>query len=243
MKHYVITRSMSRKDCSELMKRIDDDFRRTEKFSRLVKDLNSKHKENRKSRFRGNKKGSRDFVYSQTIYKGIKIYGFKSSKRHYGIIYNASPVDAPFVQFIIRGYGGHITFVTQHLLDRYRERIVKKEISSYKELMIDFVVKTFDINGDHIAIDGETGKLILRFNEGFVFGTEYEDYSVYNTVYDSSENKDTALKDRARNLKKDWDTLNDEQKRLYCNYLDEGEDEEISPSEFFRVMNKIFGDV
>lgn len=242
MNKYVITKTMSRKDCSELMKRIDDEVRRTEKFSRLVKELNSKYKENRKSRFRGNKRVSRNFVYTEGVFKGIKFYVFKSFKGYYGLVYNVSPIDAPFVQFAIRGFDSHLTFVTQHLLDRYRERILRIDHTSYKELVIDFLIKTADIDGDHIAIDGETGKLVQKFNEGFIFGTDYEDFSVYNTIYDSPESNDNRLKSRARNLKNSWDKLDVQQKLLYGKILEECEKENISPDEFFEFTNKIFGD-
>lgn len=216
MNRYVITKSMNRIDCCNLMIKINEEIFEKNILDKLDKELTKGFNEKKKSRLLGNKK-YKDKIYSvaDKSYKGISLYILKPEKIGFIIIYNISPIDAPYVQYMWIDSDNRPTIITQHLLDRYNERILRITNPSYKELIIRFTLNSVDANGNHIAIDSDTNKIIQRIDGGFIFGVEHNDYDVFNTIYESIEGNDNDLKSLARNVKNNWDELSTSQKVLY----------------------------
>lgn len=220
MNRYVITKSMNRIDCCNLMLKIKDEIFEKNILNKLVKELTKRFNEKKKSRLLGNKK-NKDKIYTvaDKSYKGISLYILKPEKIGFIIIYNISPIDAPYVQYMWIDLDNRPIIITQHLLDRYNERILKSANASYKELIIRFSLNSIDGSGNHVAFDSESKKIIQRIDDGFIFGVEHDDYTVYNTIYESTEGKDSDLKSLARNLKVNWDEFSSSQKADYTRLL------------------------
>lgn len=216
MNRYVITKSMNRIDCCNLMLKIKEEIFEKNILNKLDKELTKGLNEKKKSRLLGNKK-YKDKIYTvaDKSYKGVSLYILKPEKIGFIIIYNISPIDAPYVQYMWIGLDNRPIIITQHLLDRYNERILKSANASYKELIICFSLNSIDRYGNHIAIDSDTNKIIQRIDGGFIFGVEHNDYDVFNTIYESIEGKDSDLKSLARNIKVNWDEFSPSQKVLY----------------------------
>jgi hypothetical protein len=216
MDKYVITKSMNRTDCSNLMLKLRLEIFGNNILDRLDKQLTKRFTEKKKSRLLGNKKnGDKIFVVADYIYKGIKLIILKPEKIGFIIIYNISPIDAPFVQFMWVDEANRPTIITQHLLDRYNERILNITNASYKDLIIHFTLNSNDRYGNQLAYDSDTNETIQRIDGGFIFGVEHKDYTVFNTVYESIEGKDNDIKKLARSVKVNWDDLTSSQKAAY----------------------------
>lgn len=220
MNRYVITKSMNRIDCCNLMLKIKDEIFEKNILNKLVKELTKRFNEKKKSRLLGNKK-YKDKIYASAdkSYKGISLYILKPEKIGFIIIYNISPIDAPYVQYMWIDLDNRPIIITQHLLDRYNERIIKSANASYKELIIRFSLNSIDGSGNHVAFDSESKKIIQRIDDGFIFGVEHDVYTVYNTIYESTEGKDSDLKSLARTLKVNWDEFSSSQKADYTRLL------------------------
>ena len=216
MNRYVITKSMNRIDCCNLMLKIREEIFEKNILNKLDKELTKRFNEKKKSRLLGNKK-NKDKIYTvaDKSYKGISLYILKPEKIGFIIIYNISPIDAPYVQYMWIGLDNRPIIITQHLLDRYNKRILKSANASYKELIIRFSLNSIDRYGNQIAIDSDTNKIIQRIDGGFIFGVEHNDYDVFNTIYESIEGNDNDLKNLARNVKINWDEFSPSQKVLY----------------------------
>lgn len=220
MNRYVITKSMNRIDCCNLMLKIREEIFEKNILNKLDKELTKRFNEKKKSRLLGNKK-NKDKIYTvaDKSYKGISLYILKPEKIGFIIIYNISPIDAPYVQYMWIDLDSRPIIITQHLLDRYNERILKSANASYKELIIHFSLNSIDGSGNHVAFDSESKKIIQRIDDGFIFGVEHDDYTVYNTIYESTEGKDSDLKSLARNIKVNWDEFSASQKADYTRLL------------------------
>ena len=110
---------------------------------------------------------------------------------------------------------------TQHLLDRYNQRILNKKMTTYKEILIDFISTTTNYQGTHVSINPHENKIVMRIEDGFIMGSDYENYSVFNTIYESNEEKDSDIKSRARNIKNIWDEFTFEQREEYLKLDDQ----------------------
>lgn len=243
MKKYLITRSMSREDCCLLMQRIRLEIFQNTFLDKIDKQLTKSFKEKKKSKLLGNKKEKIIYTSTVTNYKGIKLYIVKPEKVGFIVIYNISPIDAPYVQYLWIDYdNNHPYIITQHLLDRYKERILDNTILTYKELIIDFALKSIGPYGDYIALDSDSKQIIQRIDEGFIFGIEHKYYTVFNTIYESIEKKDNDLKSHSRELNLNWEKLNSSQKSEYGKLnalLQSGQitKEEFSKQLFLKKLN------
>ena len=153
------------------------------------------------------------------------------------IIYDISPIDAPYVQYLyVDNYVDYPTIVTQHLLDRYNERILNKKVLKYKELIIDFIVNTTSKYGNHLTKSSDSKEIIQRFDKGFIFGSENKDYTVLNTIYESIEEKDNDLKNQARTSNLNWSNLNSSQQLEYGKLYSQHEFGQITEEEFSKQL-------
>lgn len=211
---------MNRIDCCNLMLKINDEIFEKNILNKLVKELTKRFNEKKKSRLLGNKK-YKDKIYASAdkSHKGISLYILKSEKIGFILIYNISPIDAPYVQYMWIGLDNRPIIITQHLLDRYNERILKIANATYKELIIRFSLNSINGSGNHVAFDPESKKIVQRIDDGFIFGVDHDNYTVYNTIYESIEGKDSDLKNHARNIKVNWDKLSSSQKADYTRLL------------------------
>ena len=235
MKKYVITRSMNRKDCCALIKKINLEFLESFVLNKINIQLTKSFALKKKSNLFRNKKNI--YTSISTHYKGIKLFIVKPEKIGFIIIYDISPIDAPYVQYLyIDNYVNYPTIITQHLLDRYNERILNKTVIKYKELIIDFIVNTTNKFGNHLTTNLDSKEIIQRFDKGFIFGSENKDYTVFNTIYESIEEKDNDLKNHARKSNLNWNNLDSSQQLEYGNLYSQLESGQITDEEFSKQL-------
>lgn len=215
---YIITKSMKRKDYVKLIFKLHDEILNNKVFNKEIKKLKTAFvKKKKASLFKKNK------IYSYTItkYKGIKVYLIQPTKMSFAIVYDVSPIDAPYLEYMTVTLDGRGDIFTQHLLDRYNQRILDKKRTSYKEILIDFILKTTQEQGTHVSIDSNENKVVMRIEEGFIMGSDYENYSVFNTIYESKEEKDSEIKRIARDMKNVWEEYSFEQREEYLKLDDQ----------------------
>ena len=195
-----------------------------------VKELDKRVKEKKRSRLQGNKRIEKIHAAGSFSYKGVKMYILIDENDIFNNIFNISPIDAPYVQYMVLQKDGTALIFTQHLLDRYNERVLDKTIGTYKKLIIHLLMHN---NIGSLVVDyKETNKIVERIKGGFIYGSRYEGYIVFNTIYDSIEEKDDFFKDIARKVKLMEDTFSKsdaaECNRLYEQFLeDETTEEEL----------------
>jgi len=234
---------MDREDCCLLMQKIRLEIFQNTFLDKIDKKLTKSFKAKKKSKLFGNKKNE-EIIYTSTDanYKGIKLHIVKPEKVGFIVIYNISPIDAPYVQYMWIDYDKHPFIITQHLLDRYKKRILNNTTKTYKELIIDFALKSISRYGDYMAFDSDSKQIIQRIDEGFIFGVEHKHYTVFNTIYESIEKKDNDLKSHSRELNLNWENLNSSQKSEYGKLhtlLESGQitEEEFSKQLFLKKLN------
>ena len=211
---------MKRQDYVKLILKLHDEIRYDNIFSTKIKKLTTTFLKKKKANL-FKKPKAKIYSYTITKYKGIKIYLIQPSKKGYAIVYDVSPIDAPYLEYMTVTLDGRGEIFTQHLLDRYNQRILDKRMTSYKEVLIDFILKTNQEQGTHISIDSEKNKVVMRIEDGFIMGSDYENYSVFNTIYESKEEKDNEIKRIARDVKNVWDEYSFEQREEYIKLDDQ----------------------
>jgi len=200
-KTYVITKSMSRAERAELCKRIYTElFESNNKgtFKDLTEMANIIKAKKKKDLF-GVKSKEVICTVKKKLYKSLTIYYIMNKSEGYDIIFNTSPIDAGFVEFIRVIPNGSTVLYTQHLFDRYNERIHKKKYGNHKDMMKRFFANNPVKAGIIIDKDG-SNNCSQRIDEGFVMGMfdEGNNRVIMNTFYDSEENRDSEIKSRTR---------------------------------------------
>jgi len=205
---------MKRHERAALCIRLCNEMHENNVLRRLLTDLrkviDEKHKNNR---FKANK----DLVYAikATTYKGVAFYLIVDKEKDYDVVFNTSPIDAAFVEFIKAITEEAAIIYTQHALDRYNERIHADKYSNHRDIIKRFIVNN-PVKTD-IIIDGPDNKVIQRVNEGFLCGQLDKDrtYATMNTFYESHEYLDSEGKARARNEFKRYVEWPKERRDLY----------------------------
>ena len=223
MKKYVITKSMNRVDCVNLITKIHNELLKKQFFINKIKELNTKIKVRKHARLRGNKSLDKIYTSSSYTYNGLKMHFLIDKNNIFTNIFNISPVDSPVVQYMLIQKDETALIFTQHLLDRYNQRLLKKSNMSYKDLIVYLILNN---NIGRLIFDYEnTNKIVQRINEGFIYGKRYDGYIVFNTFYDSISDKDDEMKYLARKSKSIIDNLSksdmDEFKIVYGQFLDD----------------------
>lgn len=211
MKKYVITKSMNRDERCELVMKLYEELLTNGKFRQAFTELEKSIKAKKKGRLYGGKKVD-DLHSAVTIkHKGIDVYNIITEGMGIDVIFNTSPIDAPYVEYMRVASTKTPIIYSQHLLSRYNERAYNNEYTSFKNIVIALHVK----NPVKAKIPlSDNGEIIQRIKEGFLLGRILDGYLVLNTFYDSEEYKDTALKSNARTAKTKTDELTPKQVKL-----------------------------
>lgn len=204
MKKYVITKSMNRDERCQLVMKLYEELLANGKFQQVFAELKKSIKVKKKGRLYGGKKV--DDLHSVTTikHKGIDVYNIITEGMGIDIIFNTSPIDAPYVEYMRIASSKTPIIYSQHLLSRYNERAYNNEYSNFKSIIIALHVK--NPIKSNIA-RGDNDEIIQRIKEGFLLGRNVDNYLVLNTFYDSEEYKDNVLKSNARGEKLRTDKL------------------------------------
>jgi hypothetical protein len=204
MKKYVITRSMNRDERCQLIMKLYEELLTNGKFHQVLEDLEKSIKAKKKGRLYGGKKI--DDLHSVITFKhkGIDVYNIITENKGIDIIFNTSPIDAPYVEYIRVASSKIPIIFTEHLLARYNERAYDNNYENFKSIIIALHAKNpVKANIAH----EDSGDSIQRIKEGFLLGKSYDKYVVLNTFYNKQEAYDNDLKSRARGEKLRTDKL------------------------------------
>jgi hypothetical protein len=182
------------------------------------------------------------YTIKSTVYKGVPIYIIVYKSKDCHVIFNTSPVDAGYVEFIrvINLTYAAAVIYTQHFLDRYNERIHHDKYENHRDLIKRFMVNSHPM-GDAINIDN---KFVTRVHEGFVSGT-YEPIHknfMVNTFYDNEEFMDNKRQQMARGLYGFLNSLTPTQLTIYRVLFNQFEKGAITNDEFILelIAHKIY---
>lgn len=233
MQKYIFTKSMSRLDRAKLYSKIYFEIYGGiglyKKCVELKKQIDLKKK---KYLF---KKNENEIIYGlKTVhYKGIEYYLIMHSYSGFDIIFKTSPIDAGFSEFIRVAPNNSKYLYSQHLLDRYNERIHNYKYDNHRDLIKRLIINSGDKS--FISVDkNDNTKAIQRISEGFLLGTIdiSEKFTIYNTFYDNIEYKDDETKSRAREFQNVKDNLNEKQKVQWDDLVCELSENLITKREF-----------
>lgn len=237
MKKYVFTKSMKRYERCKLCKKLYDEVIETKLNTALGK-LESQISEKKKKSLYGNKQIGNIYAHGKFNHKGIDIYIIMGESKGADIVFNTSPIDASFVEYVRIASTGKTILYTQHLFDRYNERIFNKSIGSHKEMMIEF----FKNNQTKPPMTMEDNNIVQRIDEGFVLGTvdKENDCVILNTFYDNQEAKDNHIKSDARRIKTEMEKLSSKDMEAYDYLGYQLQKGEISEEDYYFLTNYLF---
>jgi len=211
METYVITKSMNRDERCALIMKLYHELFDNGKFDKVFDEQENEIKAKKKSRLYGNKKIDSVHSIANIKHKGIDVFNVMAENKGIDIIFNTSPIDAPYVEYIRVPPSKTPIIYSQHLLSRYNERAYNNEYQNFKSIIIALHVKN-PIKSS-LAIE-ENGEIIQRIKEGFLLGRNYDKYIVFNTFYDNQESYDNDIKNSARLAKTKSDSLTPKQVEL-----------------------------
>ncbi len=160
MCNYVFTNSMKRHERSDLCFKLYTELKEKNRLFPIMQPLRNSVKQKKKEQ--NSLKPSKEPIYAMKsiIYKGAAIDFIVHKDGYYDIVFNTSPIDAPFVEFIkIEGGLQTKTIIyTQHALDRYNERMHNATYTNHKEIMKRFLVN--NPSKSYFSKDFNTGERI-----------------------------------------------------------------------------------
>ena len=236
MKKYVITKSFTRIERCNLFKKLYEELLNDGKFNVVAPALIRDIKDKKKKRLYGNKKGGGVIHSIELInYKGIRIYLIMSSNMGYDIVFNTSPIDVGYVEYIRVSPSGTPIVYTQHLLDRYNQRVYDRKFTTHKDMMVQLILA--NARKSHPSTN-EDGSAVQRINEGFLLGVfdGVNECVIYNTFYDSEEYKDNEIKGGARSNKNHSEGLTEKESLEYDKLQKQHAMGEISLEDFSFII-------
>ncbi|TWO34710.1 hypothetical protein E1J38_002300 [Seonamhaeicola sediminis] len=218
MKKYTITKSITRKERCNLVYKLYSEMMSNNHFLMIFSTLEQELARKQKMRLYGNRKDNKLNVVKLVRFKGILVYNIITKNKGIDIVFDASPIDAPYVEFIRIAPSGTPIVYSQHLLDRYNERICNDRFTNHKDIMKELFVR--NPNKANMAIS-DNNQIVQRIDDGFVLGKldKRNSYIVLNTFYESEEYRDNEIKNSARKAKLFHDNLTTEQQNEYNSLL------------------------
>ncbi len=150
-------------------------------------------------------------------YKGTVCYLFIDQQGWMQYVFNSSPVDGAFAEFIRVCDAPTLKAVlySQHALDRYNERVHKGKYTSHRD-----IIKRFMVNNASKAesvTEDETFKNVARVAEGFLVGIKDQLHHmvIYNTFFDKDEYMDNESQKQARALSDILNSFKPKQFEIY----------------------------
>ncbi len=199
MVKYVITNSMKRHERANLCLKVFNDMVDCHKLYYLSKPLGKiiESKLKSQNKFRPSKEPI--FAITSSTYRGLPFYIFLDRTQTVQVVFNTSPIDASYVEFIkILNLPNNKTMVfTQHALDRYNERVHGRKYDNYKDIMKRFMVNNPMVNSN-IVHNGH--KITSRVAEGFLSGTRDTTHHmmIMNTFFDKLDEEDNKSQHYSR---------------------------------------------
>ncbi|MGJ8593063.1 MAG: hypothetical protein ACSHXF_10965 [Aquaticitalea sp.] len=245
MANYVFTHSMKRHERSDLCFKLYMELKVKNRIVPLLLPL--KKIINQKKKAENKFKPCKERIYASTtfVYKGVTIYIIVSKQGYYDFIFNTSPIDAPYAEFIVivDGFEMKTVIYTQHALDRYNERIHNDKYTNHRDLMKRFIVN--NATKSNFITDEDTHKSVARIDEGFICGIrdDMHQYIVVNTFYDSEEDRDDGDKEIARTIFKNVSKLSIQQRAMYRHFQNQLAEGSINQKEFNEFLLKLKLDI
>lgn len=199
MKTYIFTDRMKRYErsnlCIKLYNELEENGQIDRHLKSLYKVIDEKKQAQKKNLFKPSKEPV--FAIKSYDYKGTSFYLIVDSSKDFDIIFNTSPIDAAYVEFIKVITEVSAIVYTQHVLDRYNERIQADKYENHRDILKRFIVNN-PVKTD--IVYQPNLKTVQRVNEGFLCGNLVKEHNciIMNTFYDDDEYHDTIAKSEAR---------------------------------------------
>lgn len=218
MINYTITKSMNRHERYGLALKLYSEMLSNGYLYMVFAQLEYKLAQKKKKRLYGNRKNMGLHVIKLFKYKAIKVYCIITKNKGIDVVFDTSPVDYPYIEYTRISPTGMPIIYTQHLLDRYNERVCKDRFTRHKDVMIEIFTKNPKKAN---IVTGENNHVVQRIDEGFVLGKldSTNKYIVFNTFYDSAEYRDNEIKQAAREAKQFQNNLLEKQIKEYNTLL------------------------
>lgn len=197
--------------CSKVYMELMDSI----KFNDVLKTHKKQLKQKKKKTLFTNKSinNSVTSIKDSIGYKGLKI-NIITNQNGFDVVINSSPIDAGFVEYIRVIPNGNTVLYTQHLLDRYNERVYDRMFTKHSDIINELIFKN-PIKAS-MSFDDDNN-IVQRINEGFLLGGMNTDKKnvVFNTFYDSEEYKDNFHKGFSRDTHTTKSKLSNEEIREF----------------------------
>lgn len=202
MCNYVFTNSMKRHERSDLCFKLYKELKDNNRLYAILLPLKKIVEQQKKVQNKFSPGKEPIYAMSSIIYKGASIYVIVHKNSSFDIVFNTSPIDAPYVEFIkiVDGDNMKTNIYTQHALDRYNERMHNASYKNHKDIM-----KRFLVNNplkSHFSIERRKKRSVAKLNEGFLWGVcdKAHQCVVVNTFYDSAACRDKKNQRIARKI-------------------------------------------
>lgn len=240
MCNYVFTNSMKRHERSELCFKLYSELKYKNRLYPVLHPLKKivDQKKKAQNRFRPSKEPI--YAMKTIVYKGASILFMVHKDGYFDIVFNTSPIDAPYVEFIkiIDGIETKTNIYTQHALDRYNERIHNDFYTNHKDIMKRLLIN--NPSKSLFSTDDETNRSVAKLDEGFICGVCDEDhkYVVVNTFYDSAAYRDNEDQKIARTMFEKISKFSINQYAMYNAFRKQLFDNIITEDEFEGLLMK-----
>jgi hypothetical protein len=211
MKKYIFTKSMKRHERCALAYKLYEELLYNGNFEMIFASLEHELAQKKRKRLYGNKSIAEFHVIKAIRHRGVIVYNIITKNKGIDVVFDSSPKDSAEVEYIRISPSGKAIVYTQHLLDRYNERICNDKFTKHKDIMIELFVQ--NPNKADIALDKDK-QAVQRIEDGFLLGKLDTTHNciIFNTFYDSEEYRDNGIKNDARKAKQFHNNLSQEQK-------------------------------
>ena len=110
------------------------------KFNGVIKSHKKRLKQKKRKALFTNKSTNNNItsIKDSIGYKGLKI-NVISNVNGFDVVINSSPIDAGFVEYIRVIPNGNTVLYTQHLLDRYNERVYNRKFTKHSDIINELI--------------------------------------------------------------------------------------------------------
>lgn len=200
MANYVFTDFMKRHERANLCINLYREMLADKTLQRIYYPLTECIRDKKRSKSIFKPKKEPICAVKSSLYKGVSFYMIVDEFNQYTMIFNSSPVEAAYVEFVkmVDNEETAAIFFTQHALDRSNQRVHAGKYENHRDI-IKRLIANNPISA-HARTDSKTQKTVQRLQEGFLcgrFDTEHK-CMIFNTFFDNQEELDNRYQIAAR---------------------------------------------
>lgn len=228
------TTYMKRHQRSNLCLKLYKELKDSNRLHPILQQLKNSVEEKKKAQKTFSQRKEPIYAMESIVYKGATIYVIVHNNSSYDIVFNTTPIGDSKMEFIQIGDDLQTKTIiyTQHVLDRYNQRVhrnsLKSNIDILKRLLVNNPIKS------QFSIDERTKRSVAKLNEGFIWGIRDEHHQciVVTTFYNNEARRDKKEQKIARTIYEKMTTLSSIQIAMYNALRKQLFDRAITEDEF-----------